>query len=325
MLRILLSIIMVISISGTELFAGEQTAKPIQNAFSVREENDAIGGQDENYTNGISMALTQQRKGLLGGLWGDAEGKRFATYELTQLMFTPSDIRVSDPPPDDHPYAGLLYLGFTTHLMREDSLHSFKLITGLVGPGAFAEDTQRFVHRIEGYSKPQGWSHQLKNEPVINLVYEYRHKYRFTPPDAALGIELIPMAGAFLGNYLVQAETDLQFRIGYHLPDDYGSTVLRGISYLPFPQEDKVHYTWGAYAYAGGGANLVGWNLVLDGNTLAKSHNVNKRLFLPAGEVGGSFWTRRFQATLSYVMWGKEYTTQKTREDYISGIVSLFF
>ena len=58
---------------------------------------------------------------------------------------------------------------------------------------------------------------------------------------------MIPMGGAFLGNYLIQAETDVQCRIGYHLPDDFGTTVLRGISYLPFQQDDKVHNAWGIY------------------------------------------------------------------------------
>jgi lipid A 3-O-deacylase len=328
LLRLIPGLIVLICFSATASFAAEPFAEPAQNAFSVREENDAIGGNDENYTNGLSMALTQKGKGLLGWVWdlaGNTEGERFATYELTQLMFTPSDIRLSNPAPDDHPYAGLLYLGFTTHLQRENSLHSLKLIAGLAGPDAFAEDVQRWVHAIEGYSHPNGWAHQIKNEPVVNLVYEYRYKYALTPRDAAFGIELIPMGGAFLGNYLIQAETDVQCRIGYHLPDDFGTTVLRGSSYLPFPQDDKAHHAWGIYAFAGGGANLVARNLVLDGNTFAESRSVDKRLFLPAAEVGASLWTRHFQATFSYVMWGKEYYGQKTREDYVSGLLSCFF
>lgn len=328
MFRLISGLIFLICFSATVSLAAEPLTKPAQNAFSVREENDAIGGNDENYTNGISLALTQTGKGLLGGVWdlfGKTEGNRFATYELTQLMFTPSDIKLSNPDPNDHPYAGLIYLGFTTHLQRENSLHSLKIIAGLAGPDAFAEDVQRFVHDVEGYSHPNGWSHQIKNEPVVNLVYEYRYKYALTPRDAAVGIELIPMGGAFLGNYLIQAETDVQCRIGYHLPDDFGTTVLRGSAYLPFPQDDKVHHAWGIYAFAGGGANLVARNLVLDGNSFAKSRSTDKHLFLPSAEVGASFWTQWFQATFSYVMWGKEFYGQKTREDYISGLLSCFF
>ena len=328
MFSLILNLVMFICFSATALFAADPLAMQTQNAFSIREENDAIGGDDTNYTNGTSIALTQKGKGLLGGVWdlaGNTEGERFATYELTQLIFTPSDIRRSDPDPTDHPYAGLLYLGFTTHLQREKSLHSLKLITGVAGPAALADDAQSFVHRVWGFSQPQGWSYQIKNEPIINLVYEYRYKYALTPRDAAFGVELIPMGGAFLGNYLIQAETDVQCRIGYHLPDDFGTTVLRGISYLPFPQDDKVHHAWGIYAFAGGGANLVARNIVLDGNSFAESRSVDKRLFLPAAEIGASLWTLQFQTTISYVMWGKEFYGQQTREDYGSILLSYFF
>ena len=319
---------MLICFSVTATYAAEPLSEPTQNDFSIREENDAIGGDDANYTNGTSVALTQKGKGLLGWVWdlaGNTEGERFATYELTQLIFTPSDIRLSDPDPTDHPYAGLLYLGFTTHLQRENSLHSLKLITGVAGPISLADDAQSFVHRVWGFSNPKGWAYQIKNEPVVNLVYEYRYKYALTPRDAAVGIELIPMGGAFLGNYLIQAETDAQCRIGYHLPDDFGTTVLRGIGYLPPPQENKMHHAWGIYAFAGGGANLIVRNLVLDGNTFADSRSVDKRLFLPTAEFGASLWTRRFQTTFSFVMWGKEFYGQQTRENYGSVLLSCFF
>lgn len=217
MFRFIPSLIVLMCFSATASFATEPLAKPTQNAFSIRFENDFFGGTDENYTNGMSLALTQTGKGLLGGVWdlfGEAAGNRFATYELTQLMFTPSDLARSNPDPTDHPYAGLLYLGFTTHLERDNSLHSLKLIAGVAGPAALAEDVQRFAHTVLNSTHAQGWPYQVKNEPVVNLVYEYRHKYALTPRDAAVGIELIPMGGAFLGNYLIQAETDVQCRIG---------------------------------------------------------------------------------------------------------------
>lgn len=315
-------------ISAAPSFAAEEQAGSIRNAFSVRWENDTFGGTDANYTNGISLALTQTGKGVLGGVWdvgGEAEGKRFATYELTQLQFTPSDLSRSDPDPNDRPYAGLLYLGFTTHLQRQESLHSLKLMTGVVGHASYSEGLQKFTHEVLGYNLPKGWSHELKNEPVFNLLYEYRHKYPLTPRDAAVGVELIPMGGAFLGNYLIQAEAAMQCRVGYHLPDDFGTTVLRGVGYLPFPQDVKTGHTWGFYAFAGGGANLVGWNLTLDGNTFAQSRSVDKRLFLPAAEFGASLWTRWFQTTFSYVMWGREFYGQKEREDYGSVLLSVFF
>jgi hypothetical protein len=275
------------------------------------------------------MALTRTGKGLLGGVWdlgGSAEGKRFATYEVTQLQFTPVNLDADDPPLTDRPYAGVLYLGISTHLQREESLHSFKLMAGVAGPASGAEGLQRFTHRVLGYHLPHGWNTQINNEPIVNLLYEYRHRFPLTARDATIGLELIPMAGAFLGNYLIQGEAEVQCRLGYHLPDDFGSTVLRGISYLPFPQDETTtHHAWGFYAFAGGSANLVGWNLTLDGSTFSQSRNVDKRPVLPAAEFGASLWTRWFQATFSYVLWGKEFYGQEIREDYGSILLSCFF
>ena len=105
-------------------------------ALSIRSENDSFGNTDENYTNGISLALTTPGDGPVSWVWGllgNPAGQRFATYELTQLQFTPSDLGRSDPDPSDRPYAGVLYLGFATHVQREESLQSLKLLAGVVG------------------------------------------------------------------------------------------------------------------------------------------------------------------------------------------------
>ena len=318
--------LVVLGIMSIPSFAAEQQAAPKTSAFSLRWENDTFGNTDENYSNGISFALTRKGKGLLGWVWdlaGNVEGERFATYELTQLEFNPSNLILSNPDPTDRPYAGLLYLGATTHLQRDDSLHSLKLMAGVVGPVSFAEGLQRSTHSLIGSHTPNGWDYQLKNEPIINLLYEYRHKYRFTPDDSPVTVEMIPMGGAFLGNYLIQAEAEVQLRIGYH-PDDFGATVLRGVGYLPFTPEDKAAQ-WGFYLFAGGAANLVARNLTLDGNTFANSRSVDKRLFLPAAEFGASLWTTWFKTTVSYVMWGREFYGQPEREDYGSILLTFFF
>jgi lipid A 3-O-deacylase len=299
-----------------------------QQTLSLRFENDSFGETDENYTNGISLALTNHEEGPMGrvwGLFGEPGGERYATYELTQLQFTPSDLRRSDPDPLDRPYAGVLYMGLATHLQREDSLHSLKLMAGVVGPASFSEDLQKITHHAFVYSLPQGWDHQIKNEPILNLLYEYRHNFILTRPEAAVGVQVIPMGGLFLGNYLTQAELSLQTRMGYHLPADFGTTVLRGMGYLPFPEQERMRHSWGAYVFAGGSANLVGRNITLDGNTVAQSRSVSKRLFLPTAEFGAALWTQGFQTTFSYVMMGREFSGQPQREDYGSVLVSFFF
>jgi lipid A 3-O-deacylase len=313
---------------ATSSRAAERQTDQAGSAFSIRWENDTFGGTDANYTNGIALALTQKGEGLGGGVWklfNDPEGERFATYDLGQLQFTPNDIGRQIPDPTDRPYAGFLYLGITTYLKQDESLHGLKLLAGVVGPASGSELIQKLTHRLFGYNMPKGWNFQLKNEPVVNLLYEYRRKFALTSRETAVGIEMIPAGGAMLGNYMIQVQAETQFRLGYHLPDDFGASVLRGIGYLPFPGDDGKRHAWGVYAFAGGSGSLVARNLTLDGNTFANSPSVDKRPFLPAAEFGATFWTRQFQASFSYVMLGKEFYGQRVREDYGSILVSYFF
>ena len=325
---LLSSLSILICLTATPSFSEERPAPHIKSAFSLRFENDSFGDTDENYTNGMSLALALTGGGVLGGVWNlfDApEGRRFATYELGQLIFTPSNLNLPDPDPLDRPYAGFLYLGISTYLQHEESLHGLKLFAGVVGPASLAEAVQRATHRLIGSTLPKGWDYQLRNEPVVNLLYEYRRKISLTSRDAAVGVELIPMGGAMLGNFLIQAQTEMQVRIGYQLPNDFGTTTLRGIGFLPFPQDDVSHRAWGFYAFAGGYASVVGRNLTLDGNTFMHSRSVDKRPFLPALEFGASLWTRYFQTSFSYVMLGNEFYGQPRREDIGSVLLSSYF
>jgi hypothetical protein len=318
----------VISLAAAPSFPAEQQADTIGSAFSIRWENDAFDATDANYTSGASLAYTHKGPGLIGGVWnlfGEPEGKRFASYDVAQLQFTPVNLELHNPDPRDRPYAGFLYLGLATFLQRGENLHGLKLFAGAVGPASLAEQAQKLVHRTFGYHMPQGWEFQIKNEPIINLLYEYRHRFSLTPHDGAFGVQLIPVGGAYLGNFLIQAQGAAQIRVGYHLPDDFGTTILPGIGYLPFPQDDASSRAWGCYAYAGSGANFVAWNITLDGNTFAHSRNVDKRPVVPFLEYGASLWTRWFQATFSYVMLGKEFYGQKVREDFGSIVFSTYF
>ncbi len=319
---------MAASLAATPSFSAEPEEDTIGSAFSIRWENDAFDATDANYSSGASLAYAHKGPGLIGGVWnlfGEPEGKRISTYEVSQLQYTPVDLERTIPDPNDRPYAGFLYLGLTSHLQRGDSLHGLKLYAGVVGPASLAEQGQKLVHRTFGYHMPKGWDHQLKNEPIINLLYEYRHRFHLTPKDAAIGVELIPVGDAFLGNYLIQAQAGAQLRVGYHLPDDFGTTTLLGIGYLPFPQDDAARRAWGCYAYAGGNASLVARNLTLDGNTFANSPSVDKRPVVPAFEFGASLWTHWAQATFSYVMLGKEFYGQKVREDFGSILFSVYW
>jgi hypothetical protein len=185
------------------------TVEPREWWFSARWENDTFGGTDQFYTDGVSLSLAHTGSSWLDALadwlpWG--QGRRTVGYELGQIMVTPSDTTRPIPDPNDRPYAGILYAGLSLHVDRGNSYHGLKFITGVVGPWSQAEETQKLVHGWTGNAQPQGWDYQLHNEPIFNLVYEHRRKYRLLGGSRGFAVEALPVGSVMLGNVLTQGQ-----------------------------------------------------------------------------------------------------------------------
>jgi lipid A 3-O-deacylase len=283
---------------------------------SVRWENDAFGGTDRFYTDGVALGITRTGPSWMDPVanclpWG--EGRRTVGYDVTQAMFTPADTTRRVPDPNDRPYAGILAVGISLHVERSNSYHGLKFFTGVVGPWSLAEETQREIHRLIGNGQPQGWSYQLENEPILNLAYEYRHKFRLGGRREGWSVEALPSAGGMLGNVFTQGQIGGLARFGYNIPDDFGITLARGMGQMPPPrraESGKASSDWGFSIFGGGVANLVLRNITLDGNTFQDSPNVDKKLFVPAASFGINVGNRRFLASFAYVFRGKEFKGQ---------------
>ena len=310
------ALLLVALVVAAEESAGASAAG--ERAVSLCFENDIFAGTDTGYTNGVSFALSRKDSGLLGGVWdftGQSSGKLYSTYELTQLSYTPKELNRPNPDPADRPYAGVLYAGFMTQLQQERSLQSFKVIAGVVGPLSLSETAQSTAHHVLGISRSDGWDFQLRNEPVANLFYEYRHKFRLVSAGEGFVVELLPMGSASLGNLSIQTGAEAQLRIGSHVGDDFGATHLRGTGYLPVNDTGSVHPV-GGYLFIGGGGSLVGRDLSLDGNTFRDGPEIDKYPFVRSVSLGAALRMNRLQASFVYIMKSKEFSGQKTNSDY---------
>ena len=91
----------------------QATTPPPDGTWSIAFENDGVAGQDNNYSNGIGVGWTSAdaerypadsfTRTLLA--WGsflpqvsDPSYKKFASFALSQHIFTPEDITLADPP-----------------------------------------------------------------------------------------------------------------------------------------------------------------------------------------------------------------------------------
>ena len=300
----------------------------------IRWENDTIANHDRFYTNGSAVWLAHT-----GESWADpimnwlpwGQGRHTVTYSLSQAMFTPEDTARAVPDPTDRPYAGVLTFGLGLHVDRDNRYNGLKLILGVVGPWALGGETQREFHRLVGSNIPRGWDYQLHNEPIINLAYEHRRKYRVLGRADGWAVEAIPVVGLMAGNLLIQGNVAGHVRLGYKIPDDFGTTLLRGMSELPPPRwnpagaSTSMLSTLGFYVFGGVAGNFVLRDLTLDGNTFKDSPSVDKEWFVPTARFGVGVGNRRFLATFTYVYAGKTFKGHPSTAEYGALTFSYFF
>jgi lipid A 3-O-deacylase len=136
---------------------------------------------------------------------------------LAQSLFTPANIRLSNPDPRDRPYAGWLYGGFDFIQNAADRrLDSLELQFGVVGSDALGRQTQNDFHQFIATAKAKGWGNRLANEFGFNASWERKWRLDVELPGK-FGLEFIPDAGITAGNVLTYAELGGLFRFGQGL------------------------------------------------------------------------------------------------------------
>lgn len=322
----------------------EKAPPPIFGSFTFYVENDKFfAGTDQNYTQGLR--LTWLSNDLSN--FDDPEHSPVATYiaknlrplinshfpgvtalrrgvSLGQNLYTPVDTTTTAYQPADRPYAAWLYLGWTFHVLRDgDENHPartsvFEITTGLVGPWALGEFTQNRWHDFIHVPHAEGWAHQLKNEPGLNLVWERKLRYstddtRDTHGSARHGFaaDFIPHYGLSLGNVSTYANAGFEMRAGWHLPRDFGTPVIRPSADTALARESDRP---GVHFFGSIDGRAVARDLFLDGNTFRSGPSVPKRPVVADWQAGIVANYRRFKLTYSEAARTKEFYGQTRRQ-----------
>ncbi len=283
--------------------------------FNIVIENDLFVGSDSDYTSGVRFAWLSSEdnvpdlaRSIARLLPLAGTGSKRISVAVGQSMFAPEDLSRTDVVAGDQPYAGWLYGSVGMVSDTGKTLDNVMLTLGVIGPWAFAEETQKFVHNITGSPQPQGWAHQLHNE--LGLVLTYERKWRNLRDLSVLGlsIDATPHVGINLGNINTDASVGATFRMGYNLPADYGPPRIRPS--LPGSDFFIPMDGFGGYVFTTIGGRAVARNIFLDGNTFADSPSVNKKHLIGSLQVGvvGSYKNTRISYTQVFVT--KEYDTQ---------------
>ncbi len=299
--------------------------------FSLTVENDSLSsGADRNYTSGIRLGYVSEAERVPDWLQGAGGFTRvlsdsepdFWGIAVGQSIFTPEDISANPAPPDQHPYAGWLYLQVSVGAEedRRDGrtprfLDTYELEIGMVGPSAQGEEAQRGIHQWLGAPDPQGWDSQLEDEFAFAVSYDRRWRALRVFGDYLGGLEadLTPSAGASLGTLRTEARVGLAARIGQRIDSDYGPPRVR-------PSLAGVeHFRGGPLSwsvFAGVQGRAVGRNLFLDGNTFEDSASVDRNPLVLDMQTGISISAGAVRLAYTYVWRTEEFETQPTRQDF---------
>lgn len=255
----------------------------------------------------------------------DPEAFAALAVSLGQDMFTPNDTESPGLIADDRPYAAWLYVAQAFHIAggkRDAQGHVYRetsfiaeLSVGVVGPSALGQEFQNGWHDIINVPRSQGWDNQLRDEPGVNLAFEWRQRLRQND-----WIDLVPRTALVLGNVATHLSVGGSVRFGPNLPDDFGHDLIRaGSGNVARPTG------FSPYVFVSADVRAVARNIFLDGNTWQDSHSVRKRPVVADLSAGFAFNWPRFRLIYAQNYRTKEFYGQPKRDVFGSvSFVTLF-
>lgn len=311
-------------------------------------ENDLFSETDQDYTSGIrltwvspdisnyvdSEAMPGWVRRINRGLTffhGSHKGlKRNVIVSIGQQIYTPQDLNQTMLIDDDRPYAGWLFMGFGFQTRTPEQLDTLELRIGVVGPAAFGREAQDFIHDLRGFDKFLGWDNQLRNEPGFVAVWEHKWKRTRGVTGSRFDMDAIGHAGLALGNVRSHLNTGAEFRAGWSIPDDFGTSAIRpgGENSTPDSVWDPRftgNRKWGLHTFVSFDLRLVGQDIFLDGNTFKKSHEVTRESVVADVAIGISYIYGGARLSYAHIFRTREFSQQDHSHSYGSMAFSYTF
>lgn len=324
---------------------GQTQTPPAPRAFSLYWENDLFTGTDRDYTNGLKLTYSRpyigrdapraDSRGWADGimdalsLLNAPASQKTVSYSLGQNIYTPKDTQRRELVRDDRPYAGYTYFGVGLHARQGMRRRVLELDLGVVGPLSMAESLQDVAHDVSDSTRARGWDNQLDNEPTLEIIWETKWRLWHKQLPAGWSADFIPHLGARAGNVAIYANTGAEMRLGWYLPDNFGSCPIRpgcdlaGAADYGDPPTTSRLPPFGLHLFAGVDGRLVLRDIFLDGNTFSESHSVDKEPLVADLMIGIVMRYRRLSLSYAYVFRTREFKQQEQTHAY--GAINLVY
>ncbi len=297
--------------------------------FSITLENDYFVSTDRNYTNGVRAAYVSAPKKTRGFSGFIAEkilraddnyGMR-VSWALGQSIFTPEDFEERAPLPDQHPYAGWLYLEHGVIAVKRKSISRLVTQMGVVGPSAGGEWAQNSVHRVQGGAIAEGWENQLRDEFGFTLTYERGRVVFDTPTFFGLESDAVGLIGGTAGNVITEGKFGGMLRFGRNLSADAGPPRIRPALAGGGFFDNSAGNSW--YVFVGAQARAVAWNIFLDGNTFEGDREPQVERIPVVGEMQVGAVARFGRTQLSYQIVARTEEFETQDDNQVFGALSV--
>lgn len=349
--RLGLTLLSALLLSGLSLKTMAQDAPWTVNLYF---ENDLFTETDQNYTNGVRISWVSPNvedylhdpriptwlRGVNRYLplfdpepvSDQRKVQRNLVVSLGQQIYTPQDIDRYTVDPNDRPYASWLYGAIAYHSRTARKMNTAELNLGIVGPWALGEQAQDTIHQLRGFEKFNGWDNQLKNELGIQLVYEHKNRFSKGYLLPWLEYDAIAHAGASLGNVATYLNGGAEFRIGWNLPEDFGTSALRSGGDNSAPGRGDERYQRGSrnenlglHAFISTDGRWVLHDIFLDGNTFRDSHSIDKEPLVGETAIGIAALYHGWKVSFARIHRSREFKKQDEGHSFGSLSISYSF
>lgn len=296
--------------------------------FALTWENDAFGsGKDNNYTNGLKLtyfapddapdAPAQWLEAVMPVLEINETTRTY--YSFGQNLYTPDDISIETPQPNERPWAGFLYAAMGLTSASRNHVDEAEVMVGAVGPWSLGRETQELMHEALGVRQPRGWDHQLDNEVALNLSWTRRWPFAWSHTSGGRRWSVEPNVGLALGNVYTHASAGVVFRMA---PSEapWHDTPVRVYPARPgtglFQEQD---FSW--HFFSGIQLRAVARNIFLDGNTFGSGPSAERESGVAAVNLGIAVSVGEMSFSYTLVYGTKEYKTQN--DDSLIGVLNV--
>ena len=318
-----------------------QSANSRAESMTFALENDVLTSSDNNYTNGIGVSwvsddLDTYDPDSFVSRWArfwkflpfvlDDGYTTYAAWSFAQEMNTPDDIRDPNPPEDDQPYSGVLYVDSLLYARKARWAHVWELKAGVVGPASQAESVQKRFHDLIGDDEPLGWDTQLPNEPVLNIGYTAAYLAASGHVGRSAEWRIFPVGTIGVGNYFTGAGIGIYGEFGWNLVDAFGVTTLRsGLNAASTVGVGPVD-RWSVSIFGGFAEYGVARYLPVDGTAFHDSRSVDSESVIGMGSFGVAARRGVLVISLAATFFDKTLETQhQTTTDYGTLGISWYF